>query len=86
LRSAVDLVGPYCHTLKYSPPPIHHVDHVDKAGRQCHGERIKAEDDGEASDGNEQDLGKMWQCGHRRRGVRGLTGSGAGWAAVVGEE
>jgi hypothetical protein len=86
LRSAVDLVGPYCHTLKYSPPPIHHVDHVGKAGRRHCGERTKAEDDSKASDRNEQEPGKMRQCGHRRRGVRGLAGSGAGWATIAREE
>ena len=60
MRSVVDLVGPYCHTLKYSPLPIHHVNHVDKAGQRLRGERTKAEDDGEASDGNEQERGR---CG-----------------------
>ena len=59
MRSAVDLVGPYYHTLKYSPPSIHHVDHVDKAGRRHHGERTKAEDGSEASDRNEQESWKM---------------------------
>ena len=29
------------------------VDHVDNTGGRRHGERTKAEDDGEASDGNE---------------------------------
>ena len=41
-------------------------------------ERTKAEDDGEASDGNEQEPGNMRRYGRRRRGVRGFTGSGAG--------
>src|SRR3990170_8122377 len=35
------------------------VDHVDNTGGQRRGERTKAEDDGEASDGNEQEPGKM---------------------------
>ena len=35
------------------------VDHVDNTGGRRRGERTKEEDDGEASDGNEQDLGKM---------------------------
>jgi hypothetical protein len=68
-------VGQYCHTHNYSPLPIHYVD---RAGRRRRDERTKAEDDGEASDGNEQEPGNMRQYGHRRRGVRGFTGSGAG--------
>ena len=36
-----------------------------------HSERTKAENDGEASDGNEQESWKMRQCSGRRRGVRG---------------
>ena len=35
------------------------VDHVDNTGGRRRGERTKAEDDGEASDGNEQESGKM---------------------------
>ena len=35
------------------------VDHVDNTGGRHRGERTKAEDDGEASDGNEQEPGKM---------------------------
>ena len=35
------------------------VDHVDNTGGRRHSERTKAEDDGEASDGNEQEPGKM---------------------------
>ena len=35
------------------------VDHVDNTGGQRRGERTKAEDDGEASDGNEQEPGKI---------------------------
>jgi len=35
------------------------VDHVDNTGGWHRGERTKAEDDGEASDGNGQDPGKM---------------------------
>ena len=73
MHLAVDLVGPHCHTLKYGPLPIGHVDHVEKVGRRCHSERTKAEDNGEASDGNEQVPGKMWQCGRRQKGVRGLS-------------
>ena len=50
--SGVDLVGPYCHTHKYSPLPIHYVDrdrfkkknYVDRAGRRRRSERTKAED------------------------------------------
>ena len=35
------------------------VDHVDNTGGQRHGEQTKAEDDGEASDRNEQEPGMM---------------------------
>ena len=35
------------------------VDHVDNTRGRRRGERTKAEDDGEASDGNEQEPGKM---------------------------
>ena len=35
------------------------VDHVDNTGGRRRGERTKAEDDGEALDGNEQEPGKM---------------------------
>ena len=35
------------------------ADHVDNTGGRCRGEQTKAEDDGEASDGNEQEPGKM---------------------------
>ena len=35
------------------------VDHVDNTGGRGRGERTKAEDNGEASDGNEQEPGKM---------------------------
>ena len=35
------------------------VDHVDNTGGRRRGERTKAEDDGEASDGNEQEPGKI---------------------------
>ena len=35
------------------------VDHVDNTGGRRRGERTKAEDDGEASDENEQEPGKM---------------------------
>ena len=35
------------------------VDHVDNTEGRRRGERTKAEDDGEASDGNEQEPGKM---------------------------
>ena len=35
------------------------VDHVDNTGGRRRGEQTKAEDDGEASDGNEQDPGKI---------------------------
>ena len=35
------------------------VDHVDNTGGRHRSERNKAEDDGEASDGNEQESGKM---------------------------
>ena len=35
------------------------VDHVDNIGGRRRGEQTKAEDDGEALDGNEQDPGKM---------------------------
>ena len=36
-----------------------------------HSERTKAENNGEASDRNEQQLWKMRQCSGRWRGVRG---------------
>src|SRR3954468_18711864 len=35
------------------------VDHVDNTGGRRRGERTKAEDDGEASDGNEQEPGQI---------------------------
>ena len=35
------------------------VDHVDNTGGRRRGERTKAKDDGEASDGNKQEPGKM---------------------------
>ena len=35
------------------------VDHVDNTGGRRHSEQTKVEDDGEASDGNEQEPGKM---------------------------
>ena len=35
------------------------VDHVDNTGGRRHGERTKAEDDGEASEGNEQEPGQI---------------------------
>ena len=35
------------------------VDHVDNTGGRRRGERTKAKDDGEASDGNKQEGGKM---------------------------
>src|SRR3990170_5012128 len=35
------------------------VDHVDNTGGRCRDERTKAEDNGEASAGNEQEPGKM---------------------------
>ena len=68
-------MGPYNHTHNYNPLPIHYVD---KAGRRHRCECTKAEDDGKASDKNEQETGKMRQYGRRWRGVRGFTGSGAG--------
>ena len=44
------------------------VDDVDNARgrRTAHGERTKAEDDGEASDGNEQEPGKITASRGRR--------------------
>ena len=53
---------------------IHHlfllvVDHVDNTGGQRRGERNKAKDDGEASDGNEQEPGKIIASHGRREQV-----------------
>ena len=45
------------------------VDHVDNTGGRRRGERTKAEDDGEASDGNEQELGKITASRGRREQV-----------------
>ena len=42
------------------------VDHVDNNGGRRRGERTKAEDDGEASDGNEQEPGKIIASRGRR--------------------
>ena len=42
------------------------VDHVDNTGGRRRGERSRAEDDGEASDGNEQDPGKITASRGRR--------------------
>ena len=42
------------------------VDHVDNTGGRRSGERTKAEDDGEASDGNEQEPGKITASRGRR--------------------
>ena len=42
------------------------VDHVDNTGGRRRGERTKAEDDGEASDGNEQEPGKITASRGRR--------------------
>ena len=46
------------------------VDHVDNTGGRCRGKRTKAEDDAEASDGNEQEPGKIIaSCGRREQAV-----------------
>ena len=42
------------------------VDHVDNTGGRRRGERTKAEDDGEASDGNEQEPRKITASRGRR--------------------
>ena len=42
------------------------VDHVDNTGGRRRGERTKAEDDGEASDGNEQEPGQITASRGRR--------------------
>ena len=42
------------------------VDHVDNIGGWRRGERTKAEDDGEASDGNEQEPGQITASRGRR--------------------
>ena len=42
------------------------VDHVDNTRGRRRGERTKAEDDGEASDGNEQEPGQV-TASHARR-------------------
>ena len=42
------------------------VDHVDNIGGRRHGERTKAEDDGEASNRNEQEPGKITASRGRR--------------------
>ena len=42
------------------------VDHVNNTGGRRRGERTKAEDDGEASDGNEQEPGKITASRGRR--------------------
>ena len=42
------------------------VDHVDNTGGRRRGDRTKAEDDGEASDGNEQEPGKITASRGRR--------------------
>ena len=45
------------------------VDHVDNIGGRHRGKRTKAEDDGEASDGNEQEPGKITASHGRREQV-----------------
>ena len=42
------------------------VDHVDNTGGRRRSERTKAEDDGEASDGNEQEPGQITASRGRR--------------------
>ena len=56
------------------------VDHVDKTGRRHRGERTKAEDDGEASGGNEQEPGKI-TASRGRREQGGPAGAGLAFAA-----
>ena len=46
------------------------MDHVENTGGRRRGERTKAEDNGEASDGNEQEPGKITtSCGRREQAV-----------------
>ena len=54
------------------------VDHVNNTEGRCRGERTKAEDDGEASDGNEQEPGKITASvgGGSRRSRRRWFGFG----------
>ena len=57
--------------LSASPRTVHvrwkpFLDHVDNTGGWRRGERTKAEDDGEASDGNEQEPGKITASRGRR--------------------
>ena len=66
------------------------VDHVDNTGGQRRGEQTKAENDGEALDGNEQEPGKMHRvlgCGMammRRRQYSHPWEAGAGGPAGAG--
>ena len=52
------LLGPYCHPTVISLF-LSVVCHVDNTGGRCRGERTKADDDGEASDRNTHEPGKM---------------------------
>src|SRR3990170_1903780 len=76
----MDLVGPDCQPLDehLSPDSSRFVDHVGNDRRRRRGESTKAEDDVETSDRMNRSWGRR-----RRRGVRGLTCLGAGWAGGV---
>ena len=67
------LVGPYCQPLhvQSSPDSSRFLTMLTTPDGGGHSERTKAENDGEASDGNEQEPWKVEQCSGRRRGVRG---------------
>ena len=61
------LLGPYCHPNHVVISLLLSVlDHVDNTRGRRRGERTKAEDDGEASDGNEQEPGKITASRGRR--------------------
>ena len=73
MQNAMTLVGPYRQPLHVQSSPdsswlLTMLTMPDGGG---HNEQTKAENDGEASNGNEQQSWKMQQCSGRWRGVRG---------------
>ena len=73
MRNAMTLVGPYCQPLhvQSSPDSSRLLTMLTMPDGGGHSERTKADNDSEASDGNEQERWKMRQCSGRWRGVRG---------------
>ena len=73
MRNAMTLVGPYCQPLhvQSSPDSSWLLTMLTTQDDGEHSELTKVENDGKASDRDEQQPWKMRQCSGRSRGVRG---------------